>query len=371
MRKRKGGLVKIMAIRVIFSDLHFGDSNCSLRRQAVASSVRSFLRKIGKIDELILNGDILEANLSPLKTAIEGVKGTSAWPKQIGFRKWLAYIFEGDKFKAGKIVYIPGNHDYIIWNILSTNKVFVDQIFQGKVLDKLPLTESEFLRPFVKGTAPTKYQNKFIVSYPDYTFSHGNSKVLVTHGHYLDKSQTFGKDLKEYIRAAKGDKKKGGRDFFIATAQYQAIANMVSYRKSTRDAVEWFYKGPYEVISFMKKWCNPIATMRNKSINKDTLKAIEMYLSYHIGGKSKAPDVFIYGHTHKPGRSNTSKLEKRYRLIRKDIDVWNDGGFFENKKTKFAGSFMVTDDKAQIQDQIQLYHVDLKGNIVRKNPRGK
>ena len=364
-----------MSIRVIFSDLHFGDSNCSLRREVVASSVRSFLRKISKVDELILNGDILEANLSPLIKAIEGVKGKSTWPKQIGFRKWLSYIFEHDEkdgeFKAGKIIYIPGNHDYIIWNILSTNRIFVDQIFQGKVLDKLPLTESEFLKPFVKGTAPLKYQNKFIVSYPDHTFSHGNKKVLVTHGHYLDKSQTLYKDLKTYIKDANGDKKKGARDFFIATAQYQAIASSVSYTKSARGKVEWFYKGPYEIISFLKKWFKPIAALRNKPINKDTLKAIEMYLSYHVSGRSKNPDVFIYGHTHKPGRSNTSKLENRYRLIKKDIDVWNDGGFYENKKTGFAGSFIVTDDEAPIQDQVQLYYVDLKGNILRKKPRGK
>lgn len=135
--------------------------------------------------------------------------------------------------------------------------------------------------------------------------------------------------------------------------------------------MEWFYKGPYKIVSFMKKWFNPIAALRNKPINKDTLKAIEMYLCYHIGGKPKSPDVFIYGHTHRPGRSNTAKLEKRYRLIKKDIDVWNDGGFFEDKKTKFAGSFIVMDDKAATQDQIQLYYVELKGNITRKNLRGR
>jgi len=360
-----------MAIRVIFSDLHFGDSNCSLRRLVVASSVRSFLRKIGKVDELILNGDILEGNLAPLTKAIEGVKGKGPWPKQIGFRKWLSYIFEGDKFKAGKIVYIPGNHDYIIWNILSTNRIFVDQIFQGKIPENLPLTEDEFLKPFINGIAPDRYRNKFVVNYPDYMFQLGKRKVLVTHGHYLDTSQTLYKDLKRYIKDAKGNKKKGVRDFFIATAQYQAIAGTVSYRRSTRGAVEWFYKGPYEVVSFMKKWFKPISALRNKIINKDALKAIEMYLNCHVGGESKDPDVFIYGHTHKPGRSNTSKLKNRNRLIAKDIDVWNDGGFFENKKTKFAGSFMVTDDKRPIQDQVQLYYVDLKGKITRKNPGGR
>jgi len=109
-----------MAKRVIFSDLHFGDASCSLSSQPVALGLRSFLWGLGDVKELILAEDILDANISSLHVAIEGRNGSSSWPKQLGFRRWLASLFENDNFNVESIVYVPGNHDYIIWNILST-----------------------------------------------------------------------------------------------------------------------------------------------------------------------------------------------------------------------------------------------------------
>jgi UDP-2,3-diacylglucosamine pyrophosphatase LpxH len=121
-----------MAKRLIFSDLHFGDPLCSFRREAVTTGLRHFLRGLGQVNELILAGDILDANISSLTRAIEGVKGTGIWPKQMGFRAWLAFLFQGDEFKVEQIIYLPGNHDYKIWDILSTDRNFVQPISAGK-----------------------------------------------------------------------------------------------------------------------------------------------------------------------------------------------------------------------------------------------
>ncbi len=217
-----------MAKRVIFSDLHFGDPQCSLSRQSVALGLRSFLWGLGPVKELILAGDILDANISSLTRAIEGRKTSGSWPKQIGFRQWLSHLFEDGKFDVERIVYIPGNHDYIIWNILSTNEVFVDPISQGRVPTNLPLTEGVFPQPFVRGIAPEAVRDRFLAIYPDYEFDLAGRPVLVTHGHYLDEQQTLFKNLDELIRKEKGNKKEAIRKFFIGTAQYQAVANAVS-----------------------------------------------------------------------------------------------------------------------------------------------
>jgi len=151
-----------MAKRLIFLDLHFGDERCSLKRKAVANGLREFLRGIKHADELILAGDILDANISSLTLAIEGKKGSESWPNQLGFRDWLAFIFEGQKFKVDRIVYTPSNHDYIIWNILA----FVQPISQGLVPTKIPLMEGTFTDPFIQGVAPKWLRDSFIVVYP-------------------------------------------------------------------------------------------------------------------------------------------------------------------------------------------------------------
>jgi len=348
-----------MAKRVIFSDLHFGDPLCSLSSQSVALGLRSFLWELGPVNELILAGDILDANISSLTRAIEGRKNAGAWPKQMGFRQWLSYLFEDSKFAVERIVYIPGNHDYIIWNILSTNEVFVDPISQGKIPTNLPLTEGTFLQPFIRGVAPQQVQDRFCVIYPDYEFDLSGRSVLVTHGHYLDEEQTLFRNLASLIRKEKGNKKEAIRKFFIGTAQYQAVANAVSYLKGSRDFVEKTYRGISSIF-------DAIGKLRHNPIDANMLKAIEMYLCYF---REKQPDVFIFGHTHEAGHTNTAAFgrEKAKRLIEKVIDVWNDGSFIKSRSGKQAGTFIVTQDNPTTGGPIKLLEVDSKGTVAQKN----
>lgn len=347
-----------MPKRIIFSDLHFGDPSCSLSSQPVALGLRSFLWSLGEVEDLILAGDILDANISSLTRAIEGKKGSGTWPKQIGFRHWIAHLFEGNRFDVKRIVYIPGNHDYIIWNILSTNEVFADPISKGKVPTTLPLTEGNFAQPFIRGVAPEEVRDRFSVVYPDYEFELNGQSVLVTHGHYFDEQQTLFKNLDELIRKEKGNKKKAIRKFFIGTAQYQAVANAVSYLKDTREFVEKAYKSISSIF-------DAIGKLRNKPIDSKMLRAIEMYLCYF---RNKQPDVFIFGHTHAAGHTNTSILgsDKGKRLISKDIDVWNDGSFLSSASKRLAGTFVVTDDSPQKGGPIKLYEVGSKGIVEEK-----
>ncbi|MGD0921756.1 MAG: metallophosphoesterase [Terriglobia bacterium] len=348
-----------MAKTVIFSDLHFGDPSCSLSNQKVALGLRSFLWGLGQVKELILAGDLLDANISSLTRAIEGKKGSGSWPRQIGFRYWLSHLFAEDKFEVERIVYIPGNHDYIIWNILSTNKAFVDPISQGNTPTNLPLTEGTFLQPFIRGVAPEKMRERFLVSYPDHEFELSGRSVLVTHGHYLDETQTLFRNLGALIRKEDGNKRKAIRKFFIGTAQYQAVANAVSYLKDTREFVEKAYKSISSIF-------DAIGKLRNKPIDVNMLKAIEMYLHYF---REKEPDVFIFGHTHEAGHSNTVAFgrEKAKRLIGKVIDVWNDGSFIKSRSTGQAGTFIVTDDNPTTGGPIRLLEVDSKGAVAQKN----
>jgi len=323
----------------------------------VALGLRRFLRELGRIDELILAGDILDANISSLTQAIEGKKGSKPWPRQIGFRKWLSYLFEGNRLDVRQIVYLPGNHDYIIWNILSTDKAFVQPISHGKVPINLPLMEAAFPEPFIRGVAPQAIRDRFQVIYPDYEFDLAGHSVLVTHGHYLDELQTLFKNLEELVQKEGGNEAKAVRKFFIGTAQYQSVANAISYMKGSREFVDKTHKTLSRLFDIFGK-------LRNKPINKKMLRGIEMYLRYF---RKKRPDVFIFGHTHKPGRSNTKKLRDENRLIKKAIDVWNDGSFIEDRSAGIAGSFIVTNDNPTSGGPVKLYEVDLKG-VVKEKP---
>ena len=345
-----------MAKRVIFSDLHFGDPACSLRRKPVTMGLRSFLAGLGTIDEIIFAGDILDANIASLTQAIEGKKGSGSWPKQIGFRQWLAYLLEESAPVVGQIVYIPGNHDYIIWNILSTDEAFVQPISQGEVPKNLPLKEASFPNPFIRGIVPQKMREHFVVEYPDYVFDMAGRSVLVTHGHYLDEKQTLFKNLEALIEHENGDEAKAVRNFFKHTAQYQVLANAVSFMKGSRELVDKVHKKLSKFFDLI----DIIGKLRNKPIDGEMLEAIEMYLYYF---RKKKPDVFIFGHTHEAAHTTTaSGRGEKKRLINKVIDVWNDGSFFEDR-TGRAGTFIVTEDKQEPDAQIKLYEVNTKGGV--------
>ncbi len=344
-----------MAKRVIFSDLHFGDPTCSLSRQAVALGLRSFLSGLGPVEDLILAGDILDANISTLTRAIEGRKDSGSWPRQVGLRYWLSDLFDNGKFDVQRIIYLPGNHDYIIWNILSTNKAFVDPISLGQTPTNLPMTEGTFPQPFVRGVAPERVRDRFSVSYPDYEYQLNGRSVLVTHGHYLDESQSLFRSLAGFVGKTKGNRAAAVKGFFEATAQYQAVANAVSFMRNWREGVLRIYKGVASLF-------NVVGKLRGQPIDAKMLEAIEMYLYYF---REKQPDVFIFGHTHEPGHTDTLAFgrQKAKRLIQKTIDVWNDGSFLNPPSKRQAGTFIVTDDNPTSGGPIRLLEVDSKGNV--------
>lgn len=356
-----------MAKRVIFSDLHFGDSACSLRFQRVADGVRKYLRGHKSMEEIILAGDILDTNISSFTTAIFGVGGDMTpssggkfkWPKQIGLQGWLAHLLADGGFKAKRIVYIPGNHDYKVWDLLATQANFMKPIAAGKrpAKDSVPLMEGEFSHSFISGLAPESNRRQFVVVYPDYLFYLGKKKVLVTHGHYLDKKQTMGKSVEDALKEKDGKKAAARRLFFQRTAQYQAVASAVSYVKTTRDKVDLIHK----MVS--RLYDMSLGSLRNKAIDGKQLKAIEQYLLYY---RQLSPDIFIFGHTHEAGHSDTASFRrtKKKRLINKIIDVWNTGCFLDGSHKKLAGSFIVTDDEAPAGDQINLIFVNKDGDVV-------
>lgn len=347
----------LMSKYVVMSDLHFGDASCSLRLEPVCRGLRDFLEGLGKIDGLVLAGDILDANISSLSSAIYGSEReqeSEEWPAQPGFKRWLDHLFENG-LDVEKITYVPGNHDYKVWDLLSTHRAFVEPLSRGVRPQGLPLLEGVFpdkdikgSEPFIRGVVPEGMRERFEVCYPDFEFSMGGKDVLVTHGHYLDEKQTLFKNLRKLIADEDGIK-TAVIEFFKYTAQYQAVANAVSFTRNWRANVDWLHKnisGIFAAIDIAGK-------LRGTRIDNGTLEAIEAYLHYFRG---RTPQVFIFGHTHEHGRSNTGEIDREYRIIKNDIEVWNTGSFMKNGSR--AGSFIVADD-----DGINIYTVSTAGNV--------
>jgi predicted phosphodiesterase len=349
------------------NDFLRGRQYCALRRDAVRQGLTAFLQHLGTVDELILNGDILDADVASLTEAIEGGHGGQT----IGLRRWLDEILHApDRFRVERIIYIPGNHDYKIWDLLSTERAFMQPLAgTAPRPDESPLTSYCFDDPFLKGVAPPAYRDKFQVCYPNHTFALNGRAVLVTHGHYLDKKQTGYQDITDHLKKTHGNREEAKRRLFINTALYENLANLGSYVKSTRKATDFIA----DVGTWMD-WINAKGDLRDCPIDAKQLSAIEKYLTCYLGLVT-LPDVFVFGHTHVPGHSKLSDFGRtlakpvldvcgkspKKRLFEKDIEVWNDGSFVEYPNKDLAGTFLLADDGDA--KPIRRYDVGMAGQV--------
>lgn len=190
----------------IVSDTHIGDErNTFVGRGANGDPVdgrnfNAFCKAVGKgNDYLILAGDIMDFAVRDYKSVYEQAE----------------YFFNRvkDKGLARNIVYVPGNHDYNIWDTIEYQANVINQIRDGQPVRKFKMTvpliidcvSSEarlinvkaggkknpyggmFLDDLIKKNKPGKPGYiPFLVAYPNVYIKTESAVILVTHGQYLE-----------------------------------------------------------------------------------------------------------------------------------------------------------------------------------------
>jgi UDP-2,3-diacylglucosamine pyrophosphatase LpxH len=132
------------------SDLHIGEKRSSLGEERFQERfVNEISQQYDEIEELILIGDIVEFNLCTVNFAIDGTPGyfepeeEKTYDYQ-GFRSLMRKL-RGIRF--GKIVYLPGNHDYHILQSLNTSERETKPLQKGQLLDPELWTGAPFPLP--------------------------------------------------------------------------------------------------------------------------------------------------------------------------------------------------------------------------------
>lgn len=202
----------------IVSDTHFGDDLCTLVTEGTHGAVLGpaydlFRDAVGKVDYLILLGDVLDFSVASYEKAYRHAKVFFSRLQQDGI--------------ADQLIYIPGNHDFDIWHIVEHQVNVINQLKQGELprafKRSVPgVLDDRRADPADKLTLPdvtpkpewhdnrTKYGNLFLdhitrrrsnrsgvraegrkltfnFAYPNlYLVSDTGECVLVTHGHYFE-----------------------------------------------------------------------------------------------------------------------------------------------------------------------------------------
>jgi predicted phosphodiesterase len=205
-----------MRIAVV-SDTHFGDDLCILVRRGAGegppqpdSAYASLRRAIGAVDYLVLLGDVIDFSVASYADAYASAKVFFEALQRDGL--------------ARELLYVPGNHDFDIWNVVEHQVNVINQLKQGGlprpfkravpgVIDareraprlRLPdvaahpewhAARTEYgglfldhitLRPSEEGRRGTGERLLFNFAYPNlYLVTEAGESVLLTHGHYFE-----------------------------------------------------------------------------------------------------------------------------------------------------------------------------------------
>ncbi len=187
----------------IISDLHLGNSLCSLvewngNEYVEGPKYPEFCEAAGTgNDYLILLGDVLDFSTAGYENAYEAAK--------------VFFTLVQEDRIADQIIYVPGNHDYDIWNIVENEVNIILQIREEKIprkfrtaipgiLDDRTGTETPgFTLPGVGKRTDGSYTygglfldhitdepSNFIFAYPNLYLAEDEGTTLITHGQYLD-----------------------------------------------------------------------------------------------------------------------------------------------------------------------------------------
>ncbi|MFA6149424.1 MAG: metallophosphoesterase [bacterium] len=309
---------------IVMSDMHFGVPETTLNDEDVRRTVVETIKGLLPVERIILLGDILDLNLARLGDAIDGrsPRGTDV----VGFRQFLKECL-AKGIKNLQWIYIPGNHDYDTFDVPARlegmNRRFVRKTDE-KILYWAP-------RPWEGGNiAPRQLRNDFLIQYPHRWEKIGTRYILLTHGHYLDPSQTMGKKIT-------GLDKPGGipvDKYFTLCAQYQSLTRAISYQGETIRFFGSLY-GAWTSVGSVVEEIIKYGTMslwRHKALDAQLRNAALSYVRHFgpIGKPQEAagmPDAVIFGHTHREGMASLGPPRTAPTGSGKGLLLVNDGGF--------------------------------------------
>ncbi len=281
-----------MPALVAISDLHLGAPSSLLSDLTVQESLAEHLGKLGRIDNLLLLGDILDLTMAPRLTA---------WNKASAFFELL--------FKAanniGNIHYIPGNHDHHVWSMLSDYITIVAPL-EGTGRNsgeggRRPLGDPMFCgevgpkhETFLHCLFPAAIRNRLHIRYPFYRFLLGNKLVIAHHGHYFDWKIC---PLAMKIAKASPDNMEQAEE--CNAAWIESLFYLLTIGRVSRTFLKRMY-GIYQKLEFGLRWWTSATGPGGKKLGGIPISRITRLI--HLLQREPTEYTLLFGHTHSAER---------------------------------------------------------------------
>ncbi len=197
---------------VVLSDLHLGDPMSSLECEPPGEPDLRWFREaleragIGRVDYLVLAGDILDFMVASFKRSYSVARGFFTALRELDI--------------VDEIIYIPGNHDRDVWDSVQKEVNVFRRLRKGKNPEEFPYEQPgvidnsaggegilnlpgvdyakarkedrQYGQLFLEGLFPEGEGLPIAVVYPNlYVVAPGGRWILVTHGHHFELAWGF------------------------------------------------------------------------------------------------------------------------------------------------------------------------------------
>jgi UDP-2,3-diacylglucosamine pyrophosphatase LpxH len=318
---------------IVFSDVHFGDPRSLLHNSRHLDKLLEIARQHRPIRRVILLGDILDLQIGNWSLAIEGIPEGAAGRRSVGFRRFLNELVR--EVGARQVHYVPGNHDYRVFDYLSVDRYLTRRLATGKRLRGKLSFYRHFRKPFLRGILVND-DVVFEVTYPHLELRLGGHRLVLGHGHYLDASQGLGVDARRAFSKVDPKNPKAvanaRQNFFRRVGLYQSIVDGGAVNYQVRQGVYRRAVGAVHALTKLNELTQGKA--RGRPIDRGLKQNILSYTRFCCRGRKV--DGFIFGHTHRAGEATVARSRER------PLGVWNCGTFLQEKGAKGrAGSFLL------------------------------
>lgn len=368
--------MKTITKAIAISDLHLGEEKSILNikknsgRENLSNLIK-ILEEQGKVDELIIIGDLVDFSLASLNEAYTDCKE---------FFKALSEIGNIDE-----IVIIPGNHDHHLWIQLVEQAEIIEKIRNGKVpvpaidkpgetyIDKFvdrKFPDQELKSLFITNLWPKeKKMPKVSIKYPHHLRAFGDRYYLFTHGHFLEdifkplivviepgslaELEAFNCLWLEAVWYHLGQAGRLSRlieDFYnrtVSNKEYKDIMKSIFkylVKRFNLNIIQQLFLrcGLHFGLNFIRKKLDRTkgSLLRGQAINDDQKSKIKDYITSFILQRYSRervkkpiphPFSFIYGHTHRPFVNQSLEINgENYPLANTGGWLRNDGNNGDN-----------------------------------------
>jgi UDP-2,3-diacylglucosamine pyrophosphatase LpxH len=159
--------------------------------KALSAALQSFLPQVSDAEPptLILLGDILDMAISRRSTAMQA------------FQRCIEALFpaDGRQLFSKRIIFLPGNHDHILWQPISARVDLALDVARGRrSQSSLPpispvfeaaenLHRSRLLTDLCQDL-PGMQSAEVVAAYPNWGLKGSNSTVVLHHGHFIEEA---------------------------------------------------------------------------------------------------------------------------------------------------------------------------------------